>query len=117
MNTLFKRALKNGFDMTNEDADALARTINKAFHGRKEVEDMSLDKHVRSLFYELHQMHFLSLRREEVKENGKCIRKFYWSFDSDGIKGGAKRKLILEEPYAVYERIPRDAWLIHSQNT
>jgi hypothetical protein len=117
MNTLFKRALKNEFDMSNEDADALARTINKAFRGRKEVEDMSLDKHVRSIFFELHQKHFLSLRREEVKENGKYVRKFYWSFDTDGIRGGAKRKLTLTEPYAVYDRIPRDAWLIHSQNT
>lgn len=117
MNTLFKRALKNGFDMTNEDAEALARTINKAFRGRKEVEDMTLDKHVRSLFYELHQKHYLTLRREEVKENGKFIRKFYWSFDQNGIRDGAKRRLTIEAPYAVYDRIPRDAWLVHSQNT
>ncbi len=117
MKTLFKRALKNGFDMTNEDADALVKTINKAFHGRKEIEDMRLDKHVRSLFYELHQMNFLSLRREEVKENGKNVRKFYWSFNIDGIRDGAKRKLIVEEPYAIYEKIPRSAWLVHSSNT
>jgi hypothetical protein len=117
MNTLFKRALKNGFDMSNEDADALAKTINKAFHGRKEVEDMSLDKHIRSMFYELHQMNFLSLRRDEVKENGKNVRKFYWSFNTERIRDGAKRKLITEEPYAIYEKIPTNAWLVHSTNT
>jgi len=117
MNTLFKRALKNGFDMSSEDAEALAKTITKAFRGRKEVEDMSLDKHVRSLFYELHMKNLLSLRREEVKENGKYIRKFYWSFNMDGIRGGAKRKLIEEEPYAIYDKIPRDAWLVHTSNT
>jgi len=117
MNTLFVRALKNGFDMTSEDAEALAKTINKAFHGRKEVEDMRLDKHVRSLFYELHQKNLLSLRRDEVKENGKNVRKFYWSFNSDGIREGSKRKFISEAPYAIYEKIPRDAWLVHSTNT
>jgi hypothetical protein len=117
MNTLFVKALKKGFDMTNEDANALARTINKAFRGRKEVEDMSLDKNVRSIFYDLLQKNLLVQRREEVKENGKFIRKYFWSFNNDGIKAEAYRKPLEESPYEIYEKIPRDAWLIHSENT
>jgi hypothetical protein len=117
MNTLFVKALKKGFDMTNEDAIALACTIQKAFKGRKEVEDMSLDKDVRSIFYDLHQKNLLIQRREEIKENGKFIRKYYWSFNSDGIKTEAYRKPIDEAPYEIYAKIPRNAWLIHQENT
>lgn len=117
MNTLFVKALKKGFDMTGDDAHAVAQTIQKAFRGRKEVEDMSLDKHVRSLFYELHQKNLLNLRREEFKEQGKVIRKFYWSFNNDGIRTEAERKPIQESPYEIYQKIPRSAWLLRSNNT
>ena len=103
--------------MSNEDANALARTVQKAFRGRREVEDMSLDKDVRSVFYDLLQKHLLVQRREEVKENGKFIRKYYWSFNDDGIKVEAYRKPLAESPYEIYAKIPRDAWLIHSENT
>jgi transcription initiation factor IIE alpha subunit len=117
MNTLFVKALKNGFDMTKEDAAALAQTIQKAFKGRKEVEDMSLDKDVRSIFYDLHQKNLLVLRRDEFKEKGKFIRKYYWSINSDGIRSVAFRKPLEEQPYAIYQKIPNSAWLLHSYNT
>jgi len=114
---LFVKALKNGFDMTKEDAAAVAQTVQKAFKGRKEVEDMSLDKDVRAIFYDLHQKNLLVLRREEFKEKGKFIRKYFWSINSDGIRVEAFRKPLEEEPYAIYQKIPRDAWLLHSNNT
>lgn len=117
MNPLFVKALKKGFDMTNEDATALAATVKKAFKDRKEVEDMSLDKHIRSIFYELHEKNLLCLRREELKEKGKFIRKYYWSFNSDGIRANAYRKPIEESPYEIYKKIPEYAWLVHSSNT
>ncbi len=117
MSTLFVKALKKGFDMTGEDASALAQTIHKTFRGRKEIEDMSLDKHVRSIFYELHQKNLLNLRREELKENGKITRKFYWSFNNDAIREEAYRKPMPESPYDIYEKIPRNAWLLRSNNT
>jgi hypothetical protein len=117
MNSLFVKALKKGFDMTNEDATALARTVQKAFKGRKEVEDMSLDKGIRSIFYDLHQRNLLVQRREEIKENGKYIRKYFWSFNNDGIKAEAYRKPLEESPYEIYAKIPRSAWLVHSENT
>ncbi len=117
MNDLFVKALKKGFDMTKEDAAALAHTVQKAFKGRKEVEDMSLDKDIRSIFYELHQKNLLCLRREEFKEKGKFIRKYYWSFNGDGIRAEVYRKPIQESPYDVYQKIPESAWLLHSANT
>jgi hypothetical protein len=117
MNSLFVKALKKGFDMSTQDATELAKTIQKAFRGRKEVEDMSLDKHVRSIFYDLLQKHLLVQRREEIKENGKFVRKYFWSFNNDGIKTEAYRKPLEEPPYEIYAKIPRHAWLIHSENT
>jgi hypothetical protein len=117
MNSLFVKALKKGFDMTQQDATQLAKTVQKVFRGRKEVEDMSLDKHVRSIFYDLLQKNLLMQRREEIKENGKFIRKYFWSFNNDGIKAEVYRKPLEESPYEIYEKIPRSAWLIHSENT
>ncbi len=111
------KALRNGFDMSKEDAVALAQTVQKVFKGSKEVEDMSLHKDVRSIFYELHQKNLLFLRREEIKEKGKSVRKFYWSFNTDGIRAEAYRRPIEQSPYAIYKKIPQTAWLIHSSNT
>jgi len=112
MKRLFVKALKNLFDMDKEDAVAVARTIEEAFNGRNEIEDMSIDKHVRSLFYELHRQKLLKLRREEIKEKGKIIRKFYWSFDMDGIRVGSV-KSFKEDPYIIYQKIPPKAWVNH----
>jgi len=117
MNTLFVKALKNGFDMSKEDAVALAQTVQKVFKGVKEVEDMSLHKDIRSIFYELHQKNLLCLRREEVKEKGKSVRKYYWSFNVDGIRAEAYRRPLEEPQYAIYTKIPENAWLLHSCNT
>jgi len=117
MNDLFVKALKKGFDMSKEDATLLASTVKRAFKGRKEVEDMSIDKDVRSIFYELHQKNFLYLRREEFKEKGKFIRKYYWSLNVDGIRAEICRKTIQESPYEIYKKIPESAWLLHSANT
>jgi hemerythrin-like domain-containing protein len=117
MSPLFVKALKNGFDMSNEDAVALAHTVQKVFKRSKEVEDMSLHKDIRSIFYELHQKNLLCLRREEVKEKGKSIRKYYWSFNDDGIRVEADRRPTVESPYEIYKKIPENAWLLHSCNT
>ena len=96
--------------MTKEDATALTKTVEGIFKGKQEVEDMSIDKYVRSLFYELQREKLLKIRREEFKENGKQIRKYYWSFDDKSIKEVAyKRERI--EPYKIYKKIPREAWL------
>ena len=118
MNNLLMKALKNKFDMSADDARELTKTVESVFNGNKEIEDMSIDKHVRSLFYELHREKLLKLRRDEFKEKGKCIRKYYWSFDKFAIREGADfRPEVDDSPEALYQRIPRKAWLLHSANT
>jgi hypothetical protein len=118
MNTLLMKALKNKFDMSPEDARELTKTVESVFNGKKEIDDMSIDKHVRSLFYELHREKLLKLRRDEFKENGKCIRKYYWSYDKFSIREGADFKEEIDDsPETLYQRIPQDAWLLHSANT
>jgi hypothetical protein len=113
MKRLLLQALKNRFNMTKEDAIELTTTIEKIFDGQEEIEDMTIDKYARSLFYELQRERLLKLRREEFKEQGKYIRKYYWSFNNDIIREVAFEKL-KEEPYKIYKKIPKDAWLTHS---
>lgn len=113
MKKLLVKALKNRFSMDKEDAVALAKTVEEIFNGEKEVEDMSIDKYARSLFYELQREKLLKTRREEVKEEGKIIRKFYWSFNNKIIKQAAYEKAI-EDPYTIYGKIPKKAWETHS---
>jgi hypothetical protein len=52
MKKLFVKALENIFEMEKEDAKVLAKTVEGVFHGEKEIEDMTIDKYTRSLFYE-----------------------------------------------------------------
>ena len=102
--------------MEKKDALVLAKTVEDVFKGKDEVEDMSIDKYTRSLFYELQKEKLLKLRREEYKEKGRIIRKYYWSFNNEAIKEEAYR-IYKEEPYKIYEKIPRNAWLTRLQNT
>jgi hypothetical protein len=113
MKKLLVDAFKNRFKMDKEDAIALAKTVEEIFKGHKEVEDMSIDKYARALFYELQKERFLKLRREEIKEKGKQIRKYYWSFNEEIIKKVAYEK-IEDDCYAVYKKIPKEAWITHS---
>ena len=99
--------------MTKEDAIELTRTIEKIFNGQEEVEDMSIDKYSRSLFYELQRERLLKLRRDEFKEKGKKIRKYYWSFNNDIIRELAYEKEKRAQPYKIYKKIPKEAWLAH----
>ena len=113
MKRLLVKALKNKYEMAKEDAIALAKTVEEIFNGQEEIEDMSVDKYVRALFYELQRKKLLKSRRDEYKENGKTIRKYYWSFNNDLIKEAAY-EIIKEEPYKVYKKIPKEAWITHS---
>jgi TFIIE alpha subunit len=110
MKRLFVKALKNKFNMAKEDAIELAKTVEGIFNGEKEIEDMTIDKYARSLFYELQRERLLKLRRDEYKEEGKYIRKYYWSFNNDTIKEVACEKY-KEEKYQIYQKIPENAWV------
>ena len=113
MKRLLLQALKKRFNMTKEDTIELTKTIEKIFNGHEEIEDMSIDKYARSLFYELQREKLLKLRREEFKENGKNVRKYYWSFNNDIIREVAYEKEKEEQPYRIYKKIPKEAWLAH----
>ena len=113
MKQLFMKALKNRFEMTKEDAIALAKTVEEIFKGKDEIEDMTIDKYARALFYDLQREKLLKLRREEFKEKGKQIRKYYWSFNSDTIRTAADTK-IKKDQFNIYKKIPKEAWLVHS---
>ena len=113
MKRLLVKALKNKFDMAKDDAIALAKTVEEIFDGNEEIEDMSIDKYSRALLYELQRQKLLKIRREEIKEEGKQIRRYYWSFNDKSIKQAAY-EIIKEEPYQIYKKIPKNAWLTHS---
>jgi len=113
MKKLLVKALKKRFNMSKEDALALSKTIENIFKGSKEVEDMSIDKYSRALLYELQREKLLKLRREEYKEKGKFMRKYYWSFDDKKIKQVAKEQY-KKDPYQIYKKIPKEAWLKHN---
>lgn len=110
MNDIFVLALKNKFRMEQEDAVELANTVESVFKGKEEVEDMTIDKYIRALFFELEREKLLKLRREEYKEKGRIIRKFYWSFNTQGIHEVACEK-VTEDEYKIYKNIPKEAWL------
>ncbi len=110
MKRLLVKALKNCFEMKKEDAKALAKTVEEIFDGKKEIEDMPMDKHARALFYELQRQKLLKQRREVTKEEGKNIRRYYWSFNDKEIKKAADKKSV-KDPFAIYKKIPKEAWV------
>ena len=110
MKRLLVKALKNRFNMAKEDAIELAKTVEDIFNGEEEIEDMTIDKYARSLFYELQRERLLKLRRDEYKEQGKYTRKYYWSFNNDKIKELAYEKC-KEDKYQIYQNIPKNAWI------
>lgn len=116
MKRLFVKALVNRFHMEREDAIELAKTVEKIFNGEKEVEDMTIDKYARSLFYELQRERLLKLRRDEFKEKGKIMRKYYWSFNNEIIREEAYKEYE-EEQWKIYEKIPKNAWISRAYYT
>ena len=114
MKQLLIKALKNRFEMTKEDAVALAKTVEEIFKGQDEIEDMTIDKYARALFYDLQREKLLKIRREEFKEKGKQMRKYFWSFNDDAIRELAVEK-IKKNDFNIYKKIPKEAWLVHSK--
>ncbi len=114
MKRLLAKALKNAFNMTKEDAIALTKTVEEVFDGNEEIEDMNIDKYARSLFIELQREKLLKIRREEYKEQGKFIRKYFWSFNNNKIREEANKVKTVEDKYEIYKKIPKNAWLIRA---
>ena len=104
------KAFMNKFEMSEEDAKELADTVTSIFNGKEEVEDTSIDKYVRALFYELQREKLLKVRREELKEKGRWLRKYYWSIDRENVKREAERE-IEEDPGRIYAYLAKRVWL------
>ena len=105
------KALKNSFEMTKEDAVALAKTVEDIFKGKKEIEDMTIDKYARALFYDLQREKLLKLRREEFKEKGKQMRKYFWSFNDEVIKELAVEKIKKDALFILKDILEVIFWL------
>ena len=116
MNKLLIKALKNAFDMKKEDAEGLTQTVEKIFDGNKEIDDMSIDKYSRALLYELLNENLLKIRREEQQEKGKCMRKYYWSFNKPKIVEEAHKKP-KKDAYKIYQQISQSAWMQRVNNS
>ena len=116
MNKLLVNALKNTFRMKKEDAVSLAKTVESIFNGQKEIEDMTIDKYQRALLYELQKEKLLKLRREVMKEEGRKLRKYYWSFNHNKIQQEAHKKP-KKQQYKIYKEIPTQAWNNRTLNT
>jgi len=105
---LLVKALINAFEMKEEDALALAEIVKRIFNGKKEIEDNSISKEVRALFYELENIKLLRVRREEHKESMQ--RKYYWSLNRDALEKIANSKES-DRVSELYRTLPRRAWL------
>ncbi|HEB37388.1 MAG TPA: hypothetical protein ENI14_01835 [Thermoplasmatales archaeon] len=111
---LLSKALKNKFEMSDDDAKALARIVKNVFNGKKEVEDSSIDKYVRALFYELQKERLVKVRREEYKEKNRFLRRYYWYLNMEVIKEEAN-KVVEEDPGKIYRVLPKRVWLSKSR--
>jgi hypothetical protein len=102
-------ALREKFDMANEDADEIASVVAEQFGGEEEVNDENLDPSVRSIFYTLEAKKIVSFRREEyTTENGERRRGFWWKIRTEELAGVTLVPEVGEED--VYANLPRDVW-------
>ena len=111
MKRLLVLALMNKFGMLREDAKELTKIIEKTFKGKKELLDEEINKEIRALFYELQREKILKVKREEYKEKGRILRRYYWLLDEKGIKEGAKAVKEENDESEVYKRISKTSWL------
>lgn len=103
-------ALRERFDMADEDAGEIARVVAEQFGEQDEVNDETLEPSVRSIFYTLESKKILSFRREEYTwENGERRRGFWWRVRDEELH----RVTVVPqsaEVEDVYATLPRDAW-------
>ncbi|HVL47190.1 MAG TPA: DUF6015 family protein [Candidatus Thermoplasmatota archaeon] len=103
-------ALKDRFDMADEDASAVAEIVARAFHGHEEVNDETLDPELRSLFYTLEAKRLLAFRREEYTwENGERRRAFWWRVRDEELEKMEEMRSVAVED-SVYDQLPSSVW-------
>ncbi len=101
--------LRERMRMVREDALAVAKVVEEAFQGRSELDDETLHKDVRQVFYDLQNEKILDVRREEVRVDGVDRRHYLWRVRDDV-------PLDLPAPPApdpaerLYHRLDDEAW-------
>lgn len=103
------QALKESFDMSEEDASEVAVTVAEQFGENVEVNDEELDPSVRSIFYTLESKKILSFRREEYTwEDGQRRRGFWWRVREEELRRiqHADESIELD----IYDSLPKSVW-------
>lgn len=105
------RTLRERMRMLREDAAAVAKVVEEAFHGQSELDDDQLDPHLRQVFYDLQDEKILHVRREEYRRDGHLRRGYYWSIDeapADLERWDGRRTP--DPDTEVYEGLAEAAW-------
>lgn len=103
-------SLREKFDMSADDADAIAATLAEVFGAELEVNDESLDPSIRSIFYTLEAKKLLTFRRFEYTiETGERRRGFAWRIREEALLATAT-EVPVETEEDVYANLPRDVW-------
>lgn len=105
-----QEALRERFDMSTEDSEAISMTMAEVFGGETEVNDESLDPSIRSIFYTLEAKKILTFRRYEYAlETGERRRGFAWRIREEALQPPTTT-IPVEAEEDVYANLPRDVW-------
>jgi len=105
------KALRERFDMAEDDAFEVATVVVSQFGESSEVNDETLDPTVRSIFYTLEAKKLLSFRREEyVWENGEKRRGFWWRLRDEELAPKSIEIPVQSAEEDVYASLPKDVW-------
>lgn len=104
------RLLRDQMRMLKEDAQAISRVVEEAFRGQSELDDDSLDPHLRQVFYDLQDEDILKVRRQEYTKDGRILRGYFWSV-SDQERGLTPMRPARQDPVEdLYSGLKDGAW-------
>lgn len=95
--------------MVREDALAVASVVEEAFQGRSELDDETLHKDVRQVFYDLQNEKILDIRREETRIDGVDRRHYLWRIRDD-LPLDAGPAAERDPTERLYRRLGDEAW-------
>ena len=96
--------------MLREDASAVAKVVEEAYRGASELDDELLDPQLRQVFYDLQDSDVLKVRREEVMEDGRLLRRYNWSVQEEARLAPRVRHAHHDEVGDLYEGLKDVAW-------
>lgn len=96
--------------MLREDAVAVANVVDEAFKGHSELDDDTLDPHLRQVFYDLQDEKLLKVRRTEYEKDGQRLRGYFWSIDEAAPRLDRYRRDEQDPVEDLYDGLRDDAW-------